>query len=1001
VFHIPNTIRDCGKLDYSHTSDSTFRFLWYVRHQFKCCWHENLGGSWPWSSNPTAYACLSWTEASGTTWDTLISPKLNLAACSSVVFRQRTYSNLLHGGNKTIEVRGSTNDGATWPYLIGTDTTTEASLPWATNQRNVRIAWIYKGPVQAGRYWCIDDVEIWAKPSRERDVSVSEVRWPKGLITQGKQVTPSVFVWNHGRVTESISVRMTIGGGYQDTRWVKLYPYNDTLLEFATWNASPGTYTATCYTSLDNDECRANDTASLTFRVVADTWVKMFAVYGGGGMFSGACLATTDSNTIFCATGRQNFFAKYLVRDNLWKTCRATPENMGNGAALTYAGGNCIYAFPGRLRKSFYRYSISANSWTALREAPAKIGNGGALAWAGGDYIYALRGDFKKDFYRYSISSNSWQSMAQIPNKVSNGGCLVWTGGDYLYALRGENSRDFYQYRISTNQWSAMAQIPQNVHQGGALAYYPVANKIYAFCGGNTRYFYVYDIANNSWSARRSAPSPVRSGGCLAYCDYSVFGGVGVGTNDDFWRYSPAVGGDYGGEVPEGDADDVESESGASVALPGLGTDAGDILTYSPFDKFTPRFSPNGKDIVYIQHDTLRECLTPYKISATGGQPEIPLASENDSTTYEDPIWSGSGEWVAVAGEGGLFKLSADGQAKVQLAQGIIADARWTDDDSWLIYSKWDTTSESHKLFKVRSDGTEETCILPEADGYLEPRPVTDSEVIGIKLKDEVHQICKVAGGQETWLTSDYMHNTSPHLPPDGQWVTYEKLDESGFWQVYKMRTDGTEEERLTDGTCPCRTPVFSPDGNYIAYTKWPLDSTGAYEFSQICYKEATSASLEVTLNNPDAVRENPSWSPDCAYIVYEQEVSEGSFGPGRRPRRFKQLVIARTGLKFSGTSAIGRFPRVFELFQNRPNPFSATTAIRYAIPQVSFVDLVVYDITGRMVVRLVQTEQQPGYYTVVWHGNDARGRRVPAGAYCYLLRANGKLFKKQMLLVR
>ncbi|MEO0079887.1 MAG: hypothetical protein ABIK44_04335 [candidate division WOR-3 bacterium] len=84
---------------------------------------------------------------------------------------------------------------------------------------------------------------------------------------------------------------------------MKLYPYNDTLLEFATWNASPGTYTAICYTSLDSDECRGNDTATLTFRVVADTWVRMFPVYGGG-LMPGACLATTDSNTIFCANGR-------------------------------------------------------------------------------------------------------------------------------------------------------------------------------------------------------------------------------------------------------------------------------------------------------------------------------------------------------------------------------------------------------------------------------------------------------------------------------------------------------------------------------------------------------------------------------------------------------------------------------------------------------------------------------------------------------------------------
>lgn len=115
-----------------------------VRHQWVCCWQERLGGEWPWTSNPTPYACLSWDVTNGNTWDTLISPRMNLAGCSSVVFRQSSYSNLLAGSNKVIEVRGSIDNGANWSYYIGNDTLKEASLPWANNQKNVRIAWIYR-----------------------------------------------------------------------------------------------------------------------------------------------------------------------------------------------------------------------------------------------------------------------------------------------------------------------------------------------------------------------------------------------------------------------------------------------------------------------------------------------------------------------------------------------------------------------------------------------------------------------------------------------------------------------------------------------------------------------------------------------------------------------------------------------------------------------------------------------------------------------------------------
>jgi hypothetical protein len=257
MVHIPNEIEGDKDPRYVLRNDSTVDVDFggppgsgagQIKHVWICCWHENLANTWPWYSDSSAYVCLSWQETRGTTWDTLISPRMNLAGCSSVVFRQASYSNLLRGSNKVIKIMGSTNDGATWTDSIGTDTTTEVSLPWATNQRNVRIAWIYKGPVQEGRYWCIDDMEIWAKPSLSHDVSVSGIVRPCGIMTPGKTVVPTAFVWNHGTETESISVIMTFSG-YTDTRWVKLYPFNDTLLEFTQWTATPGNYTATCYSN--------------------------------------------------------------------------------------------------------------------------------------------------------------------------------------------------------------------------------------------------------------------------------------------------------------------------------------------------------------------------------------------------------------------------------------------------------------------------------------------------------------------------------------------------------------------------------------------------------------------------------------------------------------------------------------------------------------------------------------------------------------------------------
>lgn len=431
---------ECKALKERITADSTMKKEFEgapgwgaVRHQWVCCWHENLPNTWPWYADSSGYACLSWQENNGTTWDTLISPRIDLAACSSVVFKQMTYSNLLHGGNKTIEIRGSTDDGATWPYLIGTDTTTEAALSWATNQRNVRIAWIYKGPVQTNRFWCIDEIWIMAKPARRHDICVSEAR-PWKIISQGKNVSPCVHVTNYGENYDTVSVTVKIGNNlYNQTKEIHLFPYTDTSLFFPAWTATPGTHSLVAFASLDSDYYRGNDTLTLTFQVAADTWVSMFPVYNGG-VQTGSCITSTGNETLYCVTGKSKFFAKYLISQNLWKTRRPTPEFFGQGGSITYANGNYLYALRGLAKKTFYRYNISSNSWTALADAPDKIGSGGALAYGGSGYIYALRGNNKKSFYRYNIANNTWQTLAETPGKIDDGGSLVWAGGDFLYA---------------------------------------------------------------------------------------------------------------------------------------------------------------------------------------------------------------------------------------------------------------------------------------------------------------------------------------------------------------------------------------------------------------------------------------------------------------------------------------------------------------------------------------------------------------------------------------
>ena len=74
--------------------------------------------------------------------------------------------------------------------------------------------------------------------------------------------------------------------------------------------------------------------------------------------------------------------------------------------------------------------------------------------------------------------------------------------------------------------------------------------------------------------------------------------------------------------------------------------------------------------------------------------------------------------------------------------------------------------------------------------------------------------------------------------------------------------------------------------------------------------------------------------------------------------------------------------PKEFALYQNYPNPFNPASTIRYDLPEATHASLIIYDIGGREVIRLVDGDLGTGYHQVVWLGRNRFGRSVPSGIY-------------------
>jgi hypothetical protein len=68
---------------------------------------------------------------------------------------------------------------------------------------------------------------------------------------------------------------------------------------------------------------------------------------------------------------------------------------------------------------------------------------------------------------------------------------------------------------------------------------------------------------------------------------------------------------------------------------------------------------------------------------------------------------------------------------------------------------------------------------------------------------------------------------------------------------------------------------------------------------------------------------------------------------------------------------------------QNYPNPFNPSTTISFDVPKSAHVNIVIYDVLGRVVTTLVDEVKPANRYHVVWNASN-----VSTGVYFYRMTA-------------
>ena len=100
-------------------------------------------------------------------------------------------------------------------------------------------------------------------------------------------------------------------------------------------------------------------------------------------------------------------------------------------------------------------------------------------------------------------------------------------------------------------------------------------------------------------------------------------------------------------------------------------------------------------------------------------------------------------------------------------------------------------------------------------------------------------------------------------------------------------------------------------------------------------------------------------------------------------------------------SSSVEMLPFNYSVGQNFPNPFNPITEIKYELPNDEFVDLIIYDLMGRNVKKLISKYHSAGTYSIEWNGTNNVGELVSAGMYFYTFKTNNFSQTRKMMFIK
>ncbi|MDB4582331.1 DUF5050 domain-containing protein, partial [Draconibacterium sp.] len=191
----------------------------------------------------------------------------------------------------------------------------------------------------------------------------------------------------------------------------------------------------------------------------------------------------------------------------------------------------------------------------------------------------------------------------------------------------------------------------------------------------------------------------------------------------------------------------------------------------------------------------------------------------------------------------------------------------WSPDGTQMVFSsKRDGNSEIYIMDAYGNNPKRLT--FNETPDYHQRWSPDSKQIIYVSNEDGNQEIytMDLTGENKSNLTNSEINEMFPCWSPNGKTIIYCQEENDG-WKIYQMDRNGGNREKVTDYNGPDWEiyPQYSPNGKKIAYFTNKPESKVRNIF--VMNKDGQNRQQ---LTHTNFVDENPFWSPDGKYIVFQ-----------------------------------------------------------------------------------------------------------------------------------